>query len=54
MKTQLYQIQVVYSKTKLVTLPQQLPIHLAVLAAQPIAEKHMLDAAVRVEPVVNR
>ncbi len=50
----LYQIHVIYSKTKQITLPQQLPIHAAIVAARPVADRHMFEASVRIEPVISK
>jgi len=54
MKTvQLYQIHVIYSKTKTITLPQQLPVHAAIIAARPVADRHQFEAYIRIEPVLT-
>lgn len=53
MRIQLYQIQVIYSKTKRITLPKQLPLHAAVVAARPVADRHQFQAYVRIEPVIS-
>ncbi len=51
---QKYQIHVIYSKTKAITLPQQLPIHAAIIAARPVADRHQFQAYVRIEPVIAK
>jgi len=35
-------------------LPAQLDLHAAVIAAGPVANRHKLQAAVRIEPVVGQ